>query len=100
MPMPTRLNTFRRTAGSRALMFAGIAAFSSLFTACATSKSSRPVFQSGQAGAIARARADSMRLPYVQADIDFMNGMIHHHAQAITIARWGPSHGADAAVQR
>lgn len=59
-----------------------------------------PVFVMGQEGAIARARADSMRLPYTQADIDFMKGMIHHHAQAITISRWAPSHGADAAVQR
>jgi uncharacterized protein (DUF305 family) len=61
---------------------------------------SEPVFVMGQAGAIARARADSMRLPYTQADIDFMKGMIHHHAQAITISRWAPTHGADAAVQR
>ena len=26
--------------------------------------------------------------------------MIHHHAQAIVISRWAPSHGAGAAVQR
>lgn len=83
-----------------------------LLGACASSKAatgstsanaatgSRPAFVPGQAGAIARARADSMRLPYVKADIDFMNGMIHHHAQAITMSRWAPSHGADPAVQR
>jgi uncharacterized protein (DUF305 family) len=34
------------------------------------------------------------------ADADFMSGMIHHHAQAITISRWAPSHGASASVQR
>ncbi len=62
--------------------------------------SSRPAFQTGLAGATARARADSLRYPYTKADIDFMSGMIHHHAQAITISRWAPSHGADAAVQR
>jgi uncharacterized protein (DUF305 family) len=54
----------------------------------------------GQEGAIARARADSLRYPYTQADIDFMRGMIHHHAQAITMSRMAPTHGADAAVQR
>lgn len=54
----------------------------------------------GDAGAMARAKADSLRYPYTQADIDFMSGMIHHHAQAITISRWAPSHGASAAVQR
>lgn len=54
----------------------------------------------GDAGAIVRARADSLRYPWVTADVDFMSGMIHHHAQAITISRWAPSHGASASVQR
>ena len=65
-----------------------------------TIQGSGPAFQTGKEGAIARARADSARLPYTKADIDFMNGMIHHHAQAITMSRWAPTHGADAAVQR
>ncbi len=50
--------------------------------------------------AIERARADSARYPYTKADIDFMNGMIHHHAQAIRMSRWAPTHGASAEVQR
>lgn len=54
----------------------------------------------GPAAAIERARADSARLPYTQADIDFMSGMIHHHAQAITMSRMAPSHQASPAVQR
>lgn len=71
--------------------------------ACGASRTpASPVvpFQMGDAGAIARARADSLRYPYTQADIDFMTGMIHHHAQAILISRWAPSHGASPAVQR
>jgi uncharacterized protein (DUF305 family) len=28
------------------------------------------------------------------ADVDFMSGMIPHHAQAVLIAGWAPSHGA------
>lgn len=67
---------------------------------CARANRASPVFVSGQAGATARARADSLRYPYTQADIDFMSGMIHHHAQAISISRWAPSRGASAAVQR
>lgn len=44
--------------------------------------------------AIAKAKADSARLPYTDADIHFMSGMIAHHAQAILMAKWAPSHGA------
>jgi uncharacterized protein (DUF305 family) len=49
---------------------------------------------------IAKARADSMKLPYTQADIDFMTHMISHHAQAIEMSKWAPTHGAGAEVQR
>lgn len=69
-------------------------------SACATSKSASPGFAMGPEAAIARARADSLRYPYTKADIDFMSGMIHHHAQAISISRWAPSHQASPAVQR
>ena len=50
-------------------------------------------------GAVEQARIDSMRRPYVKADIDFMSGMIAHHAQAVAMANWAPSHGASASVQ-
>jgi len=49
--------------------------------------------------ALAKARADSARHPYSKADIDFANGMILHHAQAVRIANWCPSHGASAEVR-
>jgi uncharacterized protein (DUF305 family) len=77
-----------------------------LFVAAACAPGTRPVaapatpFVMGQEGATARARADSLRYPYTQADIDFMSGMIHHHAQAIQISRWVPTHEASPAVQR
>jgi uncharacterized protein (DUF305 family) len=58
-----------------------------------------PAAAQGEAGAIARARADSIRRPYTQADIDFMKGMIANHSQAIVMAKWAPSHGASAALQ-
>lgn len=33
-------------------------------------------------------------IPHVQADTDFMQGMIPHHAQAVLMAGWAESHGA------
>ena len=72
--------------------------------ACATggrataSAAVRPVPQQGEAAAIARARADSIRHPYTEADIDFMSGMIGHHSQAIVMAGWAKSHGASSGV--
>jgi len=54
----------------------------------------------GVEAAQAKARTDSARWPYTAADIHFMSTMIHHHAQAIVMAKMAPSHGASEAVQR
>ena len=59
-----------------------------------------PASAQGEAAAIAKARADSIRYPYTAADVHFMQGMIGHHSQAIAMASWAPSHGASASVQR
>jgi uncharacterized protein (DUF305 family) len=48
---------------------------------------------------VAQAQADSLRLPYNEADVTFMTDMIGHHAQAIMISRWVPSHGADSSMR-
>jgi len=77
-------------------------------TACATAapRGVRPVTAApvispqSESAAIAQARADSLRHPYTEADVRFMSGMIHHHAQAIVMSRWAPTHGASPAVQR
>ena len=36
---------------------------------------------------------------YTAADVAFMTGMIGHHAQAVLIAGWAPSHGASASIR-
>jgi uncharacterized protein (DUF305 family) len=38
--------------------------------------------------------ADKGQMPYTAADVKFMQGMIHHHAQAIVMADWAQTHGA------
>src|SRR6059036_259132 len=43
--------------------------------------------------------ADTARHGYTAADVRFMSGMIYHHAQAILIAGWAPSHDAGPSVQ-
>ena len=40
------------------------------------------------------AAAAQNQQPYSEADVQFMAGMIPHHAQAVVIAQWAPSHGA------
>lgn len=48
----------------------------------------------------AKAKADSARYPHTEADTRFMSSMIGHHAQAIVMSGWAPTHGADPAVRR
>ncbi len=48
---------------------------------------------------MAQAKADSAAYPYTEADIQFMSGMISHHAQAVVMAGWAPSHGANPSVR-
>src|SRR2546426_1719458 len=41
----------------------------------------------------------SARVNYTEADVHFLAGMIGHHAQAIQMAGWAPSHGASPSVR-
>src|SRR5947209_11475788 len=58
-----------------------------------------PASAQGEAAAIAKARADSLRYPYTTADVHFMQGMIGHHAQAITMSSWAPTHDASPSIR-
>lgn len=71
-----------------------------LASACARARPDTALSRMGPEAAKERARADSLRYPYTKGDIDFMQGMIHHHAQAIQISQWAPSRGASPAVIR
>lgn len=50
--------------------------------------------------ALYRARQDSARMRFTDADVHFMTGMIAHHAQALVMAALTPTHGASAEIQR
>lgn len=45
------------------------------------------------------ARIDSARMNFTQADVDFMTGMIAHHAQALIMSRLASKNGASRSVQ-
>lgn len=49
--------------------------------------------------ALYRARVDSARMRFTEADVRFMTGMIGHHAQALVMAGLAPTHGASGAVR-
>jgi uncharacterized protein (DUF305 family) len=59
-----------------------------------------PATSTAELEAIYRARMDSARMNVARADVDFMTGMIAHHAQALVMADLAPTHGASPAVQR
>jgi uncharacterized protein (DUF305 family) len=87
-------------APARRLITPGILALCISFagTASAQTASNASVSPS-ELAAMAKARADSAQYPYTNADVDFMTGMIAHHAQAIVMSRMAPTHGASASVR-
>jgi uncharacterized protein (DUF305 family) len=48
---------------------------------------------------MAQSNVDSARRTYTAADVFFMTGMIGHHAQAVLMAGWAPTHGASKSLQ-
>ena len=72
--------------------------------ACRTAGSEAPpIVQPGAPGeashVIGAGKAtDLSRVQATAADVRFMQGMIHHHAQALVMARMAPAHGASPAV--
>ncbi len=59
-----------------------------------------PQSRPSPAPSAAAAQADSVRRAYTAADVAFMSHMIAHHAQAIAMAGWAPTHAASPSVDR
>src|SRR5437868_5178058 len=71
---------------------AGVLTVAALTTGCGASRS-KP--QAAPAASAVQATPEGLgRFPYTDADVDFMSGMIPHHAQAVIMAGWAPTHGA------
>jgi len=96
-----RMSSNHRTLAA-AFLAAALAGCSGPAAPAASRTAPQPVADaaSSDAAYIAKARADSLRNPYVEADVEFMYNMIGHHTQAITMARMAPTHGASPEVQR
>ncbi len=97
-PTPTAVLLAAPRLMSRSPTLTLVTATAVLLAACGGARA--PRYATGPEADRARARADSIRAPYVRADIDFMSGMIHHHAQAIVMSRLAPTRGASPAVIR
>ena len=55
--------------------------------------------QNDELEALFWARQDSARGLYVAADVDFMTGMIAHHAQALVMSNLAPQNGASPSIR-
>ena len=58
-----------------------------------------PTNSTAELEALYWARKDDARTLFTDADIEFMTGMIGHHAQALIMAGFAPTHGASTQVQ-
>jgi len=81
----------------------GLVAMAALMAAAACSAATREPAGTTppprDASLASAARADSLRNSFTSADVGFMTGMIHHHAQALVMARMAPTHEASPALQ-
>ena len=87
-----------RIAAALVALTAGACSHSTAGSSASPSPQPSPSAQ-GEQAAIAKARADSARYPYTEADVQFMTGMIGHHAQAIVMSGWAPTHGASPSLR-
>lgn len=95
----------------KSILLAGITVFS--LAACSTTKNTAPDSKPGSSTSSAEmneeqrseleelywARQDSARMNFTKADVQFMTGMIAHHAQALIMSRLAPENNASEEVQ-
>lgn len=80
------------------LAMAALAACSAPRNTPQTSPQPSTVVVHGDSAAIANAKGDKDRYAYTEADVQFISGMISHHAQAIVMSKLAPTHGASSSI--
>lgn len=65
----------------------------------ATSPPSAGTLSNAEIEALYRSRIEASRNRFTEADVGFMTGMIHHHAQAVEMAMLAPRNGAGPEVR-
>lgn len=91
------MKTSRASARMRLVLVAALS--TSVAGGALAQTTATPPVSASEAAAMVKARVDSAQYPYTNADVDFMTGMIAHHAQAIVMSRMAPTHGASASVR-
>ena len=91
----------RRTVAALFLIASAAAAISPAGTAHAQEQgTAQPASLSpDEFEAVYRARIDSSRMRFTEADVEFVTGMIGHHAQALIMSDLAPTNGASPQVQ-
>lgn len=82
------------------LRFALTACLVALATSCASTGTGSGAATAPADGSREDARAGAATSSHTGADVAFMRGMIHHHAQAVVMARMVPDRAASPAVRR
>lgn len=80
-------------------VIAGAALLGSAACASARGPASERPLSNAEMATIVRARTDSARVRFTSADVEFMTGMIGHHAQAIVMSRLAPNNDASPAIR-
>ena len=92
----------RAAAEGRVALLAALVAFAACHPAPRTAPSVVMAQGTGvvtASSAAAIAAAEKAAEAFAPADVEFMQGMIPHHAQALIMARWAATHGARADVK-
>lgn len=82
------------------LLLIGTAACKSTENTAATPSAGDSGNNRSELEALYWARIDSSRMHFTEADVQFMTGMIAHHAQALIMSRLAPGNNASAEIQR